>query len=393
MNEKPRIFIIDDSTNDIQLLLSELHADYQVNAATSAEEAMKTLSADVDLILLDVNMPNMNGYEACRMFKADPVLKDIDIIFLSSNDKTEEIIEGLDAGAIDYIVKPYNPNILQSKIKAALDNQGIKRGLLEQVDSANQMAYTMMSESGRVSSVLNFFRKSFEIENPKELALSTSKTLAEHALNNAVYLVTDTIDEIESHLGKPSMLEIELLKRLHNYPSPFLEKGQRCFVMTDHCVVLIKNMPSEEDKRGSLKDFIKLLLEGTNSKVSHFDDINKAASKNLGKLEKIITESKTKLSELKETQQEHKRESVLIMDEMVNEVENSFLFLGLTEEQESKIVNIMTHAVDRLLNHVDAGLSMDESITNIVTRLGSAAESVVLKKSATKKSQEEVEPA
>jgi CheY-like chemotaxis protein len=77
-----------------------------------------------DLVLMDVRMPRMTGYEACRALKADPYLKDIPVIFLSAKGQESEIQQGLDAGAEEYLLKPFAPDQLTNRVKAILGKFG-----------------------------------------------------------------------------------------------------------------------------------------------------------------------------------------------------------------------------------------------------------------------------
>lgn len=118
---KPTILVVDDTSSNIMLISSLLKAKYKVKVALSGKKAISIIeSSPPDLILLDIMMPEMDGYETCRRIKADTKNANIPIIFLTakSNDEDERI--GFELGAVDYIVKPINPLILFSRIKTQL---------------------------------------------------------------------------------------------------------------------------------------------------------------------------------------------------------------------------------------------------------------------------------
>lgn len=91
-----------------------------VLVGTGAEAIEKTLSERPDLILLDVRMPKMTGYEACRQLKEDPATRSIPVVFLSAKGQESEIEQGLASGAVEYIVKPFAPDELISQVKEIL---------------------------------------------------------------------------------------------------------------------------------------------------------------------------------------------------------------------------------------------------------------------------------
>ncbi len=122
-DSKPVILIVDDIADNLQLLGSMLRIrGYTVAAAQSGEQALKTIEKKLpDIILLDIQMPEMNGYEVCQHLKNKPETKDIPIIFLTAQTETEDIIHGFKAGAVDYITKPFNTAELLARVQTHLD--------------------------------------------------------------------------------------------------------------------------------------------------------------------------------------------------------------------------------------------------------------------------------
>ncbi|GJJ04670.1 hypothetical protein RugamoR64_52080 [Duganella rhizosphaerae] len=119
---QPSILIVDDSAFEQRMLvdlLSEL--PYKVSVAVNGLQGYQlALAQHPDLILLDVRMPNMDGYTACRLLKANPVTEDIPIIFLSGADADEERIMGLSIGGVDFVAKPFSPGELAARIQVHL---------------------------------------------------------------------------------------------------------------------------------------------------------------------------------------------------------------------------------------------------------------------------------
>ena len=100
-------------------------AGFDVIAAANGEEALKLARQEIpDLILMDVRMPRMTGYEACAILKADAKLKYIPVIFLSAKGQDSEIQTGLQAGAVEYLLKPFAPDQLTARIQAVLAKFG-----------------------------------------------------------------------------------------------------------------------------------------------------------------------------------------------------------------------------------------------------------------------------
>jgi CheY-like chemotaxis protein len=115
------VLAVDDTPENIDVVKGVLSGDCDVKAAVNGPMALKVAQSQrPDLILLDIMMPGMDGYEVCRRLKADPATAEIPIIFLTAMDQTDDETEGFDLGAADYIRKPVNPAILMSRVKTHL---------------------------------------------------------------------------------------------------------------------------------------------------------------------------------------------------------------------------------------------------------------------------------
>ena len=121
-----KILIAEDERDIRDLITFTLgFAGYEVVAAANGEEAVTMARQEVpDLILMDVRMPRMTGYEACAAMKTDDRLKDIPVIFLSAKGQDSEIQAGLQAGAQEYLLKPFAPDQLTARIQAVLSQHG-----------------------------------------------------------------------------------------------------------------------------------------------------------------------------------------------------------------------------------------------------------------------------
>jgi len=121
-----KILIAEDERDIRDLVAFTLRfAGHEVFAAANGEEAVEMApNVNPDLILMDVRMPRMTGYQACKAMKANPDLKDIPVVFLTARGQETEIQEGLDAGAEEYLLKPFAPDHLTARIKTILAKFG-----------------------------------------------------------------------------------------------------------------------------------------------------------------------------------------------------------------------------------------------------------------------------
>lgn len=123
MNDRPTLLVVDDSPDNLTLMSQVLKKQYRVKVANNGGRALKIAlsSPSPDLILLDVVMPDIDGYEVCRQLKADPRSREIPVLFLTGRGNADDEALGLSLGAVDYISKPANPAIVMARVKTHLE--------------------------------------------------------------------------------------------------------------------------------------------------------------------------------------------------------------------------------------------------------------------------------
>ena len=130
-NSRHDILIVDDVPENLQILALMLKDQgYSVRPVPSGRMALKTAKANPpDLILLDITMPDMNGYEVCEIMKQDPVLKDIPVIFISALADTGDKLKAFDTGGVDYITKPFKIQEIQARVATHLKLRQMQKAL------------------------------------------------------------------------------------------------------------------------------------------------------------------------------------------------------------------------------------------------------------------------
>ena len=137
---KKKILLVDDEPNNLQLLRQILRSSYQLIFAHNGQSALAAVAAHhPDLILLDVMMPDLDGYEVCRRLKADPLMHDIPVIFVTAMGDVDDEAAGFDMGAVDYIHKPVSPAIVIRRVQTHLSLVHVK----ELEDSQREAIYML----------------------------------------------------------------------------------------------------------------------------------------------------------------------------------------------------------------------------------------------------------
>jgi phosphoserine phosphatase RsbU/P len=144
-DEKKLVLIVDDAPANLQMVRSILKEDFKIRVATSGAKALDLVKVEPhpDLILLDVTMPEMDGYEVCGVLKATPESRDIPVIFLTGKTDTDDETKGFKVGAVDYIHKPFSPAVVKARVHTHLvlreAREQLARQLLE-INSELEMA-------------------------------------------------------------------------------------------------------------------------------------------------------------------------------------------------------------------------------------------------------------
>src|ERR1041385_7584080 len=137
---KTRVLVVDDITKNLQIVGTMLrNAGYEVMPTTSGAQALERVRVQLpDLILLDLMMPEMDGLAVCERLKADPLARQIPIIFLTASNEMEHLVKGFEAGAVDYVTKPFNPPELLARVRTHVELKQARPRLREMNNEKNE---------------------------------------------------------------------------------------------------------------------------------------------------------------------------------------------------------------------------------------------------------------
>ncbi|MFC0253823.1 response regulator [Massilia consociata] len=217
--KKSTVLIVDDIPTNIDVLAGVLKDDYAIKVAISGRKALEIADAfHVDLILLDIMMPAMDGFETCRQLKANPKTAHIPIIFLSARDGTEDVVAGLRLGAVDYVSKPADPTILKARLSAHL----LLATAMQDIKHQNEL----LIDNARLREDVERITR-HDLKSPITVALHGSQALLaspltqaqrehahmiETAAGNALEMVNRTLDVYKMEQGtyQPALQALDL---------------------------------------------------------------------------------------------------------------------------------------------------------------------------------------
>ena len=183
MEEKNTVLVVDDTPENIDVLYGVLNKDYKVKAAPNGLKALKIAQGEKppDLILLDIMMPEMDGYEVCERLKEDERTRDIPVIFVTAKTETEDENKGFEVGAVDYIIKPISPPIVKARVKTHLALKRAGDALKDQ----NRLLEQKVKER---TSDLTALNQRLECFVPREfISLLSKKSILEINLGDQVH--------------------------------------------------------------------------------------------------------------------------------------------------------------------------------------------------------------
>ena len=130
--QQPVVLVVDDTETNIDILVDVLSDHFEVSVAMDGEEALELADNHPDIILLDIMMPGMDGYEVCRRLKANPGTQDIPVIFVTAKSEILDETMGFDLGAVDYVTKPIRPPVVIARIKTHIQLRYATHALKQQ---------------------------------------------------------------------------------------------------------------------------------------------------------------------------------------------------------------------------------------------------------------------
>jgi CheY-like chemotaxis protein len=357
-----KILAVDDEPFNLEIIeeiLEEL--DFELQVATSGPECLNMVEGYMpQVILLDVSMPQMNGYEVCKALKANPNTAHIIVMFVSARGTVEERMEGYSVGAEDYIVKPFGHDELKSKLKNLNQVLVEKQSLEKQVEDATSTAFNAMANSGEMGKIVNYVENIGFINDPQELGKALIDCLQSFDLqSNVEFRENNEISHFALN-GVCSPIVVELFEMLKN-KGRLHEFSHRILVNYELISLLILNMPDHDpDKHGRIRDHVCFIVSVTEQQLRAITT-KKMLEAQQAKLNAVASTVHSKFHGLISLLNDNRQNNEKVFKQLQEELEERIPTMGLDEDQEVFIYK-----------------KVDETIQNSVAR----EESVVQVKAA-----------
>ncbi|WP_371185963.1 response regulator [Thalassotalea maritima] len=239
--DKPHtILVVDDEPSNLDLAVGLLKDQFKVKAATSGQVALKIADSgdSISLILLDVMMPDLDGFDVCAALKNNPETQHIPIIFLTAKSEVADVTKGFSLGAVDYITKPLQPDILKARVNTHISLRESQRALEQQVATLNENIRLREDIENLTHHDLKGPLGVILFETAK-LADKDAAASIEESANNILNMVNNTLDVFKIERGtyplKPDMVDLNrLIRKAIKASSRLAEKKQLSFNVSYH---------------------------------------------------------------------------------------------------------------------------------------------------------------
>lgn len=371
MSSNALILCVDDEPVNLTIMEELLQDRYDLATAKSGEGCLERVAERIpDLILLDVNMPDLDGLETCRRLKAELTTADIPIIFVSALASHEELMAGYEAGGDDYITKPFSDEILQKKINVVLASQRRKRELEQISDRAVEALQDTLSGTEALATVVRFLNQSHAVATQAELVASLFECLRRFELDSSLLIVNEDENKVwfSDDIDRP--MESQILESLRGQDR-VVSFGTRLAMNADLVTLLVRNLPSDAAKIERLREYLTILIEGVDDRL-HGMQAERVLEQRRSVLAEMLEATHRGLGEIDEIRARQKDQAAQVLADMRLELEQSLRGLKPKREDKARLREIIDEAGIRIAAVHDSTDNFEERIHTIVTELSRA---------------------
>lgn len=348
-----------------------LEPDCAVETFDSVEACFFRLAEEKpDMFLLDVSLPGMDGYAFCRQLKDDAAFRRIPVTFVSSHDDIDARLSGYDAGGEDFVVKPFDPEELRRKVRVARQITYDKQALEEQLGSAEYLSSLALAGMDEGGIALQFMSQLIAWETEREVADGLLDLLRRYRLSGVVQTRIAQRKLTVSAAGVNLPIEVSVLDHVSALGRIF-EFKSRSVHNFERVSLMVSNLPlSDPDYCGRLRDNLSIAAQGADSRLRAIEIEEASRRNNHGVAMKAMESVRTAITELKESHHQDNIQSSALMLELEEGLMNSFVHLGLTDNQEQFLGNLVNGFMQRLAGQFDRSEETCKVLQSLSEQLG-----------------------
>jgi CheY-like chemotaxis protein len=371
MSSKALILCVDDEPVNLTIMEELLQDNYELITVNSGESCLQQVEIQKpDLILLDVNMPEIDGLETCARLKADAKTAEIPIIFVSALASQAELMAGYEAGGDDYITKPFSEEILQKKLQIVFASQQRKQELKQISDQAVEALRDNLSDTDELGMVIEFLHQCQTVSTLDELARNVFDCLREFELDSSLLILDEPENRIwfSDDIERP--MESQILASLRGQDS-VVSFGTRLAISSDHATILVRNLPSGQKKIARVRGYLTILIEGLDSRI-HAMQRESLLDQRGQVLVRVLQATRDNLGSIDNLHQQQKTRSGKIISTLGIEIGKSIVKLNLTKQQENALMRIIESSAVQIESVYDDNLKFDHQFQDVIDDLSRA---------------------
>jgi CheY-like chemotaxis protein len=374
-----RILITDDDDMTLEMLSAALQDDHDITACASGKEAIEAASRqNVDLIVLDVDMPDMDGYATCEALKAQGRTAEVPVIFLSARVNIEERLRGYKVGACDYLTKPFDVVELKTKIELAVSSRARSKELSGQVEEAINTALSTANMYGEVGVVLELQRALGQCFKYEDIAHACFGALKNFGFEGCMRLNGRLGSLSRTGAMACSALENSILDHIESTNGPSIQgMGENTFFRYGCVVFLIRKLPvlpshsqyspDDIERFARARDNIALMAEGVIARMRSLDA--EAERSRFEQNQRLVHLTRETLVDISAQQHANRMRVMQVLQHMNSEVEQSFIHLGLSEHQEELLAGTLRRHIQEALGVFDQSNQIEQHLHGLIEKL------------------------
>ena len=348
------ILLLEDDKNYLKLYQEILSKDFNCIPFGNASDALTYLSSyKPKSIVLDLNLPDMNGIEFCGKLKSTIDLDDIDIIFVSGDSTPEVKLKAFEVGASDFLTKPFEIQELQFKIRNSVERQIKKDALFKEVLDSRDVIYNAMEQASQYSVVMNFFKHLSQCKSTQDIANIFFNTMSQFKLQCSLRISLPTLCYFRADREDVAPIEKDVFELLVNRGRIF-PFSNRLIINDKHVSFIVKNPPEDDSALGQVRDYVAAMIEGLEAKVLELYSQTGMNS--------AIVDLNGNIDELNNGIKAHNQIINSVMSNMLMEIAGSYHELEMTEAQESFLNTLIEKSTEQLSS---AEVQLVQIMTNL----------------------------
>lgn len=355
MNPSFCIFSVDDDAMLQATLRAVLEREFELETFASSEACLARLEVRrPDLLLLDISLPGIDGYEFCRRLKGEAATQALPVCFVSSHDSIDDRLAGYEAGGADFIVKPFAVDELLRKVRVAQRAAVERCGLIEQAQASEQLTSMVLESMDEFGLVLQLLGKVIACTGAGEVATAMQHLLKGYRLDGVVQVRVGDSAVTLGPDGPSSPLETSIVNHVRTLGRLF-EFRQRSVHNFEHITVMVANMPlANADFCGRIRDNLNMAAQGAEARLQAMQTEEANRRRQVG-IARVLDGVRAMIGTLTQNHQRERQHGATLSFEIQQDLIKSFVHLGLTTGQERFLEEMIKGHMERLVALYDSG--------------------------------------